>query len=271
MAKNIVIVILAIVAAGAGYYAYTGQTANQATQTELATAQEALDAAKATAKEQADAAAAVKADLSNQVSTLKAELAETTTELNAALAGARQRVENTVADLSAAKARTSQLESKISELEKTLAMRNAGAETLTARLSALQNQNEDAQIKIAELTEKLAINASMASPVDGDDMAATTEPEMDPEAMPKLPLEIDSRKAMFSSSATVTVSNTGVGILTVNAAVSGPGSEGVSPRELVIPAGEDVRLSGRDDWNLRSGQMLTLTHEDYEPLVYLIP
>lgn len=273
MAKNIVIVILVLVAAGAGYLAYTGQTANQATQTELAAAQEALDAAEANAREQADAVAAVKADVSNQVSTLEAELAEKTTELNTALAEARQRVEDTLADLSAAKARESQLDSKISALENTLSARNAGIETLAARVNDLQSQYDNAQAKIAELSAKLENTPSMASPMDDRGMAATTEPEpaMGPADTPQLPLEIDSRKALFSSAVTVTVSHTGEAALTVSAAISGPESEGMSPRELVIPAGQEVRLGVRDDWKLRSGQTLTLTHADYEPLVYVIP
>lgn len=273
MAKNIVIVILVIVAAGVGYLAYTGQTANQATETELAEAQEALAAAEATATEHADAVAAVRADLSNQMSTLEAELAEKTEELNTALAEARQRVEDTSAELRAAQARERQLDSKVSELENTLSARNADIETLTDRLRDLQSQYDDAQAEIAELNEKLANLPSEAAPRDGREAAAATEPEpaMDPADKPKLPLEIDSRKAFFSSAVTVTVSHTGEAALTVNAAVSGPESEGMSARELVIPAGEEVRLGARDDWNLRSGQTLTLTHADHEPLVYEIP
>jgi len=271
MAKNIVIVILVIVAAGVGYVLYTGQTANQATQTELAAAQEALNAAEATATEQADAVAAVNADLSDKVSALEGELAAKTTELNTALGEAQKRVETTLVDLSAAKALESEMDAKISTLANTLSARDAEIETLTSRLGALQSQYDNALAEIVELTAKLADLSSTASLLDDSGTAAAAESEMAPPDKAALPFEFNSRKGLFSSAVTVTVSHAGEADLTVNAAVTGPESEGLSPRELVIPAGEDVRVGVRDDWELRAGQTLTLTHAEYEPLVFLIP
>jgi len=274
MARYIFIVILVIVTVGPGYLgyylAYVTLTANEATQTDPRALHEAL----ATATAQADAAvAAVKADLSNEMNTLQAQLVEKSTDLNAALANlgeAGERLKNTLADLSASKALQSQATSKISALEITLAERYTQVEILTASLGGLQSQFDNAQAEIAELTEKLANILSLDSSTD-DMGTPTPEPEVVLMNKPELSLEINSRKAMFSSKFRVTVSNTGDAAMTVNAAVSGPESSGLNARELVILGGQELRLGVRDSWVLRSGQTLTLTHANYEPLVYLIP
>lgn len=277
MAKYSFIVILVVLLVGPGYLgyylAYIGLTTNGAKQTDLAAWREAL----ADATEQADAAVLkVQADRSKEMNTLQTQLVEKSTELNAALADlgkARERLGDTMADLSASKALQNQTNSKVSALEKLLSEGNAQVEILTARLGGLQGQYDNAQAEIANLTEKLADNSSIDSSTD-DVGTAGPEPETVPVNKPQLPFELDSRRAMFgmfSRKVRVTVSNTGDVALTVIAVVSGPESNGLNPRELVIPAGQELRLGVRDNWVLRSGQTLTLKHPDHDPLVYLIP
>ncbi len=276
MAKNIIIIILLILTAGAGYYAWDAQAKAAAREAEITTLEADLAELREAAADLEGELEATRTGLSEEVENLKVSLAEEEIEymqVEGQLNETQSMIDHYIAQLRDAEEARMDVEGEVKALKNSLTDRNAEIEAMTEKMASLQAKYEATLAELSRLKDKLSAPTAMLS--GGKEAAPTAKPTEPAETVETrrqpLPVGIETKKAFFSGIITATVANESPEAMTVAAELHGSGGELIGKKELVLKGNGEVKLGDKDGWTLESGQAIRLTHPDYAVYAYTIP
>jgi len=264
MAKNLALIILLILAIGAGYAAWRSQNQIERREARAAELQESLADLEAENSELESSLSAAKAELSEARAALDREVSDLQSALaekDERIASLRERIESLQSQVASVREeKTASLESakenyesQIAALQETLAGKDQTIKTLNAKLEQLQATVSTAREKLGQLR--------------GEPEAAGSEAPASGETV-RLACETRS-EGLFGAKRVVKVSNEADSRLRLTVAHARSGAEQGEDKQITLPANGSIELG--NDWRLRPGDRLTFSHSAYQPTEYTVP
>jgi len=271
MAKNLALIILLILAIGAGYAAWRSQNQIERREARAAELQESLADLEAENSELESSLSAAKAELSEARAALDREVSDLQSALaekDERIASLRERIESLQSQVASVREeKTASLESakenyesQIAALQETLAGKDQTIKTLNAKLEQLQATVSTAREKLGQLRGEPEAAGSEA-PASGEAEAGGSE---------TVPLAFETRsEGLFGAKRVVKVSNEADSRLRLTVAHARSGAEQGEDKQITLPANGSIELG--NDWRLRPGDRLTFSHSAYQPTEYTVP
>jgi len=265
MAKNLALIILLILAVGAGYAAWRSQNQIEQREARVAELQESRADLDAENSELERSLSAAKTELSEardaldrKVSDLQSALAEKDERI-ALLRDRIMSLQSQVADfqekVASLESAKENYESQIAALQETLAGKDQTIETLNAKLEQLQATVSTAREKLGQL------QGEPEAPAAGEAAGEVSE---------TVPLAFETRsEGLFGARRIVKVSNQADSRLRLTVARARSGAEQGEDKQITLPANGSIELG--NDWRLRPGDRLTFSHSDSQPTEYTVP
>jgi SMC interacting uncharacterized protein involved in chromosome segregation len=274
MAKNLALIILVILAGGAGFVAWQQYQSAQDLEYDLKKAQTMLDKKQSDLDDRTSALKTLESNQKQQeemssalVDQLKGSIAsqaEVIADLEAELQPMEDLVKSLTSEMGGLENLKSDLEKEVESLNEDLLSKDIKMEMLQEQLDSVSASFADLQAEFEQLTR------AGVSRLMGDDKEPEPEPDIRND-LPTLPIVVEDQAAGFmGANRRITVKNNSTSDLMVKATFTHPFEGESKTVNIPLPAGDKSRLDTSGVWVFKPGDTIRFKHPDHQDFVYTI-